>query len=395
MSYQAIYAYAWDIAETGVAAAVAEFKGLGLNTVTLAGSYHAGKFLRPHGKSGKVYFPEDGTVYFKPDPKRYGAIKPVVNTMLAERDVMRELTARKDIATNAWMVLLHNTLIGSRYLESTTANAFGDHYIYSLCPSAPDARAYAIGLVSDVTRNYPVIGVSMESVGFAPYPHGFHHEFALNQSNRWLESQIGLCFCKHCMRGAKKAGINVAGLKAQVARDVTDYLASDIDFPADMAEAFWFADTRSDGELKAFLDWRCTVVTSLVGEIRSEARNDAVTAVIPSVARPTGGAWYEGSDLAALSKAAGVLEACFYEPGAARIKADLFDVKRRLRDTGKIRGIMRPAFPDSGNRAEFLAGVAALTEGGIRDLAFYNWGHLRKANLAWIGDAMKLLDHAQ
>jgi hypothetical protein len=33
----------------------------------MAGSYHAGKFLRPHGKSGKVYFPEDGTAYFRTD----------------------------------------------------------------------------------------------------------------------------------------------------------------------------------------------------------------------------------------------------------------------------------------------------------------------------------------
>ena len=31
-----------------------------------------------------------------------------------------------------------------------------------------------------------------------------------------------------------------------------------------MAEAFWLADVRTDGDLKAFLDWRCTVVTSLV-----------------------------------------------------------------------------------------------------------------------------------
>ena len=44
------------------------FRALGLNTVTLAGSYHAGKFLRPHGTAGKVYFPEDGTVYFRTDP---------------------------------------------------------------------------------------------------------------------------------------------------------------------------------------------------------------------------------------------------------------------------------------------------------------------------------------
>ena len=99
MSYKAIYTYAWDLAEAGVPEAVAEFRGLGLDTVTMAGSYHAGKFLRPHGKTGKVYFPDDGTVYFNADPSRYGAIKPVANGLLAERDVLEELTA-SGIAVN-------------------------------------------------------------------------------------------------------------------------------------------------------------------------------------------------------------------------------------------------------------------------------------------------------
>ena len=69
MGYKAIYAYPWDLVETGLGAAIDRFQALGLDTVTVAGSYHAGKFLRPHGRSGKVYFPEDGTVYFKPDPR--------------------------------------------------------------------------------------------------------------------------------------------------------------------------------------------------------------------------------------------------------------------------------------------------------------------------------------
>jgi hypothetical protein len=392
VSYRAIYSYAWDIAEAGTSSAVQQFLALGLNTVTVAGSYHAGKFLRPQGKSGKVYFPEDGTVYFKPDLRRYGAIKPVANTMLAERDVLRELTADKNIATNAWMVLLHNSVLGSAHPQSTTANAFGDRYIYSLCPSAPDARAYAIGLVRDITQSYPVMGVSLESIGFAPYAHGYHHEFALNRPNRWLEGQLGLCFCQHCLEGAGKAGIDAVVLRERVAKDIGGYLASDIDYPADMAEAFWLADTRCDGELKAFLDWRCTVVTSLTAEIRAGVRKDASVAIIPSVARPTGGAWYEGSDLGELAKAAGIIEACFYEPDALRVKADMFDVRRRLRGQGSLRGILRPAYPDLGSRAEFLAAVSALKDGGVRDLAFYNWGHLRKANMALIGDAMRLMD---
>ncbi len=391
MNYRAIYTYAWDLAETGVADAVAGFRELGLNTVTIAGSYHAGKFLRPHGRTGKVYFPQDGTIYFNADPRRYGAIKPVANPMLAQQDILRELTNQKDVATNVWLVLLHNTLLGTAHPEDTVANAFGDRYIYSLCPSAPPSRAYAVGLARDVTENYGVSGISLESPGFAPYAHGFHHEFALNQANRWLDSQLGLCFCDHCVEGAKSAGIDATLLKKRTATNIADYLASDVDFPTDMAEAFWHADTRTDGELGAFLEWRCTVVTSLVAEIRSAVRADANVAVIPSVARPTAGGWYEGSDLAALADAAGMIEACFYEPEAARVKADLFDIKRRLGGKGALRGILRPAYPDLKNKGEFLAAVGALNDGGLTGLAFYNWGHLRQTNMGWIADAMKLL----
>jgi hypothetical protein len=393
MGYKAIYAYAWDLAETGVSEALDRFLGLGLDTVTVAGSYHAGKFLKPHGKA-KVYFPEDGTVYFMAIPERYGAIKPVPNSMLAERDALRELTNQGRLATNVWLVLMHNTRLGTQHPQSAIANAFGDRYIYNLCPSAPAARAYAIGLARDVTASYPVSGVSLETPGFLPYAHGFHHEFALNRPNRWLDSQLGLCFCGHCQAGAKRAGIPVEALRQQVAGDIEAYLSSDVDFPADMAEAFWLADTRTDGALKAFLDWRCTVVTSLVQEIRQAVRKDASVAVIPSVARPTGGAFYEGSDLAALAEAGGLIEACFYEAGAARVKADLFDVKRRLRGKGRLRGIVRPSFPDLDTKSEFLAAMRALGEGGVSEVAFYNWGHIRDANLNWIAEGLAAMEGA-
>jgi hypothetical protein len=395
MSYKAIYAYPWDIAEIGVSAAIDRFLALGLDTVTITGSYHAGKFLRPHGKGGKVYFPEDGTVYFKPDLSRYGAIKPVENAMLASgQDIVRELVGQSRMATNVWLVLLHNTRLGLQHPDSAVTNAFGDRYIYNLCPSAPEARAYAIGLARDVTESYPVSGVSLETPGFLRYVHGYHHEFALNQPNRWLDSQLGLCFCAHCRAGAKNAGVRVEALKRQVEADVEAYLASDINFPADMAEAFWLADVRSDGDLRAYLDWRCSVVTSLVREIRDAVRTDATVAVIPSVARPTGGAWYEGSDLMGLAEAAGIIEACFYEPGAERIKADLFDVKRRLRGKGRLRGILRPAFPDLESKGEFLAAIRALVDGGVSEVAFYNWGHVRDANLEWIAEGLAALKSA-
>ena len=90
-------------------------------------------------------------------------------------------------------------------------------------------------------------------------------------------------------------------------------------------------------------------------------------------------------------EAAGVIEACFYEPSAARVKADLHDVKRRLRGAGSLRGIVRPAFPDLEAKGEFLAAMGALGAGGVREVAFYNWGHLRDANLDWIAEGLAAL----
>jgi len=390
MSYRAIYSYAWDIAEVGAAPFADEIRALGLNTVTLAGAYHAGKFIRPHGRSGKVYFPEDGTVYFRADPKRYGRIKPVANSICAKHDLFRAL-ADTGLAVNAWMVLLHNTRLGEAYPDVTVENAFGDRYVYSLCPSAPDAREYAVALCKDVTENTAVIGISVESPGFAPYAHGFHHEFALMKQNRWFDNLMGLCFCSHCMKGAAAAGIDAGGLRTQIRDDIESWLSSPFDLPDDMAEAFWLADTRAAGALNAFLTWRCSVVTSLVSEIKGAIRKDAAFAIIPSVARPTAGCWYEGTDLHALAKTAGIIEACFYEPSAERVRVDAWDVKRRVAGLGKLRGILRPAHPDLKSRGEVVAAVEALRDSGITDVAFYNYGHVRSASLGWIKDALAVL----
>jgi hypothetical protein len=388
MTYRAIYAYAWDLAERRVGEVIDEVTGLGLNTITLAGSYHAGKFLRPRGKRGKVCFPEDGTVYFKADPKRYGRIKPAENGLLAEHDFFADLTKAGGIDVNAWMVLLHNSRLGQAFPDATVQNAFGDRYVYSLCPSNPDARDYAVALCKDIADRYPILGISVEAPGFAPYAHGFHHEFALVKQNRWLDANLGLCFCEHCLKGAEAAGIDVEALRARVVGDIESYLASDFDLPDDMAEALWLADTRSEGALGAFLAWRCTVVTSLVAEIRAAVRADAAVAVIPSVARPTGGAWYEGSDLKALAEAAGIIEACFYEPSAVRVLADAWDVKRRIGANGGIRGIMRAAHPDLNSAGEVAAAVAGLHAAGIDDIAFYNYGFYRPRSFEWIRAAL-------
>jgi hypothetical protein len=59
---------------------------------------------------------------------------------------------------------------------------------------------------------------------------------------------------------------------------------------------------------------------------------------------------------------------------------------------GRLRGIVRPAYPDLASKGEFLAAMSALAAGGVEEVAFYNWGHLRTANVAWIADGLKHLE---
>ena len=230
--------------------------------------------------------------------------------------------------------------------------------------------------------------ISVESIGFPPYEHGYHHEMSFVKPNKWLSQNLGLCFCKYCVAGAEKENIDAKALKARVAANIHNYLEGDVDYQNDMAEALWLADVASDPDLRNFLDFRSSVVTSLAKEIRSSVRKDAEVAIIPSVARPTGGAWYEGTDLKAIAETTGVIEACFYEPAIDRIKSDLADIKIRTNNIGKIKGILRPAFPDLTSEDAVVGAVSALWDGGVKDIGFYNYGHIRSQSLNWIGKAL-------
>jgi len=45
--YRSLYTYPWDIRDQGVNIFVADALNLGVTEITLATSYHAGKFIRP------------------------------------------------------------------------------------------------------------------------------------------------------------------------------------------------------------------------------------------------------------------------------------------------------------------------------------------------------------
>ena len=97
---------------------------------------------------------------------------------------------------------------------------------------------------------------------------------------------------------------------------------------------------------------------------------------------------HDDKNLKAIAETTGVIEACFYEPTIGRIKGDLADIKNRTDNIGKIKGILRPAFPDATSEEAVVGAVRALWDGAVKDIGFYNYGHIRSQSLNWIGKAL-------
>jgi hypothetical protein len=391
--YRGVYLYAWDLADEGVAEVAARLRDVGANTAVLAAAYHAGKLIRPHGRSGKVHFPEDGTIYFRHRPERYGRTRPVPNSLLEAMDPLAELARQApDIDRVAWVVCCHNTRLGERHPELVARNCFGDPLVYSLDPAHPEVRAYVVSLCRDLAEQHEPAALVLETPGWLPYDHGFHHEHALLPLNEWLKVLLGLDFAPATLDAARRAGIDAEPLRRRAAAAVEAWLARDLDLDEARARDWLLGDLVGDPDWAAFLRWRCRCVASLVAEVRDAVPRPTEVRVIPSVQRPTVRGWVEGSDLAMLAEAADRIEVCAYEPEAAAVAADIFDVRRRVGAATRLSAVLRPTHPDLAGGAAAAAAARALRAAGVEGLAFYNYGHWRLPALERVREAIAAFD---
>lgn len=380
MMRRAMYLYAWDLQEEGVAEVTARLRGAGLDTVSLALTYHAGKFLRPHAPRRKVYFPEDGTVYFRPDLSRYGRIKPRVNSQVGAFDALHELDRHApDLRLVGWTVGLHNTPLGLEHPDLTSRNAYGDPLYNSLCPSQPHVRDYLVALCVDLGASHRLAEVMIETPGWQAFRHGHHHEFELVELSNRTETLLGMCFCDACRAGARAAGIDADGLAAATRRELDRFFATG-EAPA--------TDHANDPDWLALHEWRAGGVTGLVKEVRAELDRSVGLAVIPTAQTPNHLCWIEGSNLGQLGRAADRLEIPAYQRGLEAIGKDIGAVRREAGEAAHLGFILRPTWPHLAGADELTSAVRMVADAGAQAIAFYNYGHMRLASLDWIRDAL-------
>jgi hypothetical protein len=381
-----MWTYPWDVLDLGLETVERDLRErAGLNGINIASSYHAGRFFQPRSPKRKAYFPEDGTIYFQPDPKLWDGrrIVPKVADVVAGQDVLKDLIAARDrdgLSVACWTVCLHNMRLGLLHPDACTRNAFGDPNYYNLCPSHPEVRAYVVTLVQDLTTRYRPNIVQLESPGFMGYAHEFHHEkdgVGLTAEDDFLMS---LCFCDACIAGAAKSGIDAEAARKIVRKLILE--ASERAVPAPRWPDFVSRGPdvfREHPEVEAFVRWRFEPVTSLVDAIRDAADPRSKIDVLD-----INDGWRSGSDLAALSKICEGVVFCAYDRSPAALEADTAKVRGVIGDRTKLGVGMRLFHPEMRSADDIVSRSLAAIRAGATEIDYYNYGLVPAARLDWV-----------
>jgi hypothetical protein len=382
-----MWTYPWDIQDQGIAGTVSDLRDrAGLNTISLATSYHAGRFLQPRSPTQKAYFPEDGTVYFQPDESLWKdkEIRPLMARNVAERgDMLRVLVDERErggMRVSCWTVCLHNTRLGMMHPGHVTRNAFGNANYYNLCPSSPAARDYVVTLVKDVTKYYRPDMLELESPNFMGFAHECHHEkdgVGLNAEDDFL---LSLCFCEHCAKRARRAGVPIDEARKTVAHFIAETCEREIpskqfpDFPAHGIDTFepW-------PELHAFLRWRSEPVTSLIREIRKSA--DPATRIVLIDLKD---GWLGGVDLNAVGQICDGAILCCYDMAVEGVIAVMRYGRAVLGPEKYLGAGFRIFYPEMRSADDLAIRSKAAAEAGADGINFYNYGLIPAKRLDWI-----------
>lgn len=277
MTETGLLLFPWDLEREGVDPVMEFAAGSGIRTLYLASSYHAGRFLHPHGPRRLIYTPEDGVVYFHPRPDRYGAMKPRVAAMAREVDWLDSAGRRLErhgLRLAAWTVCLHNTRLGRLHPDAVVRNAFDDPYDYALCPSHPMVQHYVESLIADHGR-YPLSAILLEAFRYMDVVHGEHHE-------RWsiplpkLERELlGLSFAPADLTAASLSGIDGMRVRQIVREHLTRFFAAYPQSPGGLPASLGEFGER-EPELRAYRECLVRTLDSLLARVAAGLKDTPI-----------------------------------------------------------------------------------------------------------------------
>jgi len=225
--------YAWELHDEGIEQILNNLQEMAaVNSVYLIALMHKEKRpltsdAFPHNPVRKTWNAEDSRVYWHPDLKRYGRIKPRLSDYdwLNKTDWLKVMIgAARKRGLKTGVEVSHTVLDGERaekeFPDCMQRNIQGQPVVnwgraHPICLNSPDAREYALGLFSDLAANYDVDYIQTCMIPF--YDGGVSPSRPLE-----MVARAG-CFCDSCMTAAKSTGFDLEKAM-KVLRPIADRL---------------------------------------------------------------------------------------------------------------------------------------------------------------------------
>ncbi|HEX2130839.1 MAG TPA: hypothetical protein VHH15_04710 [Actinophytocola sp.] len=218
------HAYPWDV--LGDPEFPDRAHAAGVSTVALAAAYHSVRAATPLHPDRALVDARYAALY-RPvrEPVWAGRrLRPVEPDWMSTPDsygLAAEALRAAGLAVSAWIVLTHNTRLGTECPDVAVVNCFGERYPYALCPSWPEVREYAATLAAEAAAGADA--VSLEACGQLGLTHQSHHEKTDGAYSPAATRWLSVCCCPACRRGWTDRGLDpsevVARLRAAVRED--------------------------------------------------------------------------------------------------------------------------------------------------------------------------------
>ncbi|WP_327298307.1 hypothetical protein [Streptomyces sp. NBC_01197] len=217
------FLYPWDV--VGDPEAPARIADLGVQQVTLASAYHSTRALTPRHPRHRIVTAGHASVLYPPSPERWagrelcpyaaGAWAPTPDPYGEAAAAL----AAAGLEVHTWVVLAHNSRLGSEHPGTSVVNAYGDRYPWAPCIAQPATRAYLTELAAEAAVRPGARGTELESLGWYGLAHLHAHDkiagVGLGDAGQYLMS---LCFCPACADGYGGLGLDTHELSAAVRR---------------------------------------------------------------------------------------------------------------------------------------------------------------------------------
>jgi len=365
-----------DFEDEGAAAFERLAGEIGVDAVSFEAISDETAALRPRAEAGRRWFRHPGGAWFQPDRQAYAslAVKPAIAAEIKSRNPIEKIASE----ARARGLALRLGITGCRHPALVAANphlaardATGEANRTHMCPAHPEVRAWLAATAADLTTNYPVEALEIETVGLGHEAAGDANlacGMSLPPAARHL---LGWSFSPAMRQRAKDAGIDADQVCNRIAERL--YCAFEC---RPLPESTLGDLLASDDALLAYHRVQTEAVTSLVVEIRERCRGRLLLH-LPAAPRAA------GFDTIAIAQHCDAFVAHVHANETAPVGLDAIIERARFEP------VFRCHPPNVTSGDAFVAAVHRRAGAGHAAIGFADYGLAAAPCLDWVRQAIR------